>query len=230
MTEYVSKPNSTQTVSRGHSLKKLGAIAAIAFPILQVISQGLMQVGGMEPSFAAPAAEILTFFQNRDATLFAFGGYIHILSLVAFVWFLGALWDELHMIEGGSGWLSIVAVGSGLIAAATLISSGGWALAVFRVGEGLDPQIARLLFDEGNLNFANLWVALGSMVLAAGLIFRQTGRVPGWLGWASIVLAVGLLLARAVWTTSIAFAPYMLFWLWLIVLGVMMLRRSPEVA
>lgn len=230
MNEYVPSPSTTQTASSISSLKKLGAIAAIAYPILQMASQGLIQVGGMEPAFSAPAAEILSFFENRDPALFPLGGYLSMLSVVAFLWFLGALWDELRRAEAGSGWLSVIAVGSGLVAAATLTSSGGWPLAVFRVGEGLDPQIARLLFDQGNLNFANLWVSLGSMVLASGLIFREARRFPGWFAWASIVLAVGLFLARAVWTTSIAFAPYLFFWLWLIVLGVMMLRRSPQSA
>ena len=120
MTEYVSKPSATQTARSTHSLKKLGAIAAIAFPILQMASQGLIQVGGMEPSFSAPAEQILTFFQNRNPALFALGGYLQILSLVAFVWFLGALWAELQAAEGGSGWLSIIAVASQLIAAAAL--------------------------------------------------------------------------------------------------------------
>ncbi|MFO7538219.1 MAG: hypothetical protein R6X32_09180 [Chloroflexota bacterium] len=52
-----------------------------------------------------------------------------------------------------------------------------------------------------------MWVALGSMVLAAGLVMRHSNRFPRWLGWSSLVLAVGLLLARAVWTLAIAFAP-----------------------
>jgi hypothetical protein len=209
-----------------HRLKKFGAIAAIAFPVLQMAAQGFFQVGGMEPSFAAPANEILAFFESRNPVLFTIGGYIFILSLVAFLWFLGALWDELSTAEGGSGWLSLIAVGSGLVVAANLAGPGSWPLAVFRIGEGLDPQIARLLFDQGNLNFANIWVALGSMVLAAGLIMRHSDRFPRWLGWSSIVLAIGLLLARAVWTSAMAFAPYVLFWVWMISLGVIFLRRS----
>jgi hypothetical protein len=211
-----------------NQLKKFGAIAAIAFPVLQMAAQGFFQVGGVEPSFAAPASEILAFFENRDPVLFTIGGYIFILSLVAFLWFLGALWDELSTAEGGSGWLSLIAVGSGLVVAANLAGPGAWPLAVFRIGEGLDPQIARLLFDQGNLNFANMWVALGSMVLAAGLVMRQSTRFPNWLGWSSLVLAVGLLLARAIWTLAIAFAPYLLFWVWMITLGVIFLRRSRE--
>lgn len=210
-------------------LKKWAAIAAIAFPLLQMASQGFFQAGGMEPSFAAPANEILSFFETRDPALFTIGGYIFILSVVAFLWFLGALWDELSTAEGGSGWLSLIAVGSGLVVAANLTGPGSWPLAVFRIGEGLDPQIARLLFDQGNLNFANIWVALGSMVLAAGLVMRRSTRFPRWLGWSSLVLAVGLLLARAVWTSAIAFAPYLLFWVWMITLGVIWLRRSRPV-
>jgi hypothetical protein len=209
-------------------LKKVGAIAAIAFPVMQMVAQGLIQVGGVEPAFAAPASEIVSFFEARNPTLFSIGGYISLLSLVAFLWFLGALWDELRAAEGGSGWLSVVAVASGLVAVATIASPGGWPLAVFRIDEGLDPQIARLLFDQGNLNFANYWVALGSMLLAVGLVARQSPRFPAWMGWGSIVLAVGLLAARAVWTSAIAFAPYVLFWLWLILFGVMLLRRGRQ--
>jgi hypothetical protein len=208
-------------------LKVIGGAAGIAYPLLQMASQGLIQVGGMEPSFSAPAAEIQAFFQNRDASLFALGGYLSVLSMVAFLWFLGALWDELRAAEGGSGWLSMVAMGSGIVVASALNSPGGWPLAVFRIGEGLDPQIARLLFDQGNLNFANLWIALGSLVLATGLIALNSDRFPAWLGWGSILLAVGLLLARVIWTSAIAFAPYVLFWLWMIVLGIRIMRR-PE--
>jgi hypothetical protein len=211
---------------RNMNLKKYGAIAAIAYPVLQMVAQGFIQVGGMEPSFAAPAEEIVTFFQNRDPALVEIGGYLSLLSLVAFLWFLGALWDELRTAEGGSGWLSVIAVGSGLVTAATLLGSNGWPLAVFRIEEGLDPQLARFLFDEGNIAFANIWVSLGSMVLVVGFIAASTDRFPKWIGWGSVILALGLFLARLVSTTSIAFAPYVLFWVWMIVLGVLFLRRA----
>jgi hypothetical protein len=59
---------------------KWGAIAAIAYPILQLTAQGLIQVGGREPAFTASAQEILEFFQNRDTTLFSIGGYLSALS------------------------------------------------------------------------------------------------------------------------------------------------------
>ena len=91
---------------------KLGAVAAIAYPIMQLTAQGLIQVGGREPAFTASAQDILEFFQNRDTTLSTIGGYISALSVIAFLWFLGALWRELRAAEGDSGWISVIAIGS----------------------------------------------------------------------------------------------------------------------
>lgn len=206
-------------------LKKLGAIAGITFPILQMTAQGLIQVGGVEPSFAAPAPEILQFFQNRDPALFDIGTYLSAISMIVFLWFVAVLWDELRKVEGEAGWLAVIALGSGIVAASAFMESGGWPLAVFRVGEGLEPEIARTLFDAGNFNFANIWVSLGSMVLAAGIVISSSGTFPKWLGWASILLAIGLVLARVIWTSQAAFIPYTLFWLWMIALGIIFLRR-----
>jgi hypothetical protein len=206
-------------------LKKFGATAGIAFPILQMSAQGLIQVGGSEPPFTAAGSEILEFFMNQDTTLFAVGDYISALSMIAFLWFLGALWNELRAVEGESAWLSTIALGSGLVTASAF-SVGGWSLAIFRISEGLDPQIARLLFDQGNFNFANMWISLSSMVLACGVVFHSTDAFPKWLGWSSILLAIGLVLARAVWTSQVAFAPYVLFWVWMIALSIILMRRT----
>ena len=209
---------------------KWGAVGAFAYPILQLISQGLIQFGGSEPAFTASAREILDFFQSKDVTLVTISGYISVLSFIAFLWFLGALWRELRLAEGESGWVSIISVGSGFVAACGLLIVGGWGLAFFRIEEGLDAGIARMLFDEGNLNFANLWVSLGSMLLAAGVVFGGTDAAQGvsypkWLVGGSIILGVGLILARAIWTSQIAFLPYVLFWAWMIAFGVYVLRN-----
>jgi hypothetical protein len=207
-------------------MKKVGAAAGILFPILQMTAQGLIQVGGVEPSFSAPAEEILAFFESRDPALFQIGDFLSTVSLIAFIWFLAAVWDSLSHAGGEAGWLAMVMMGSGLVSAAALDDAGGWTLAMFRLTDGLDAETARLLFDEGNLNFANLWVSLGSMVLAAGLAFRAGDTEPAWLAWSTIAMGVALVLARIVWTSSIAFAPYVLFWVWMIVIGVRLFRRS----
>ena len=97
---------------------------------------------------------------------------------------------------------------------------------IFRIQEGLDPQLGRMLFDLGNFAFATTWVFFASLLLATGLGAVQYGALPRWLGWASIVIGIGLLLARIIWTSQAAFVPWVLFWLWLIIVSVILIRRA----
>jgi hypothetical protein len=177
-------------------LEQIGAAGGIVFVVLQMASQALIQAGGAEPPFDATTETIVTFFLARNSRLFALGEYLSTLSLIAFLWFLGSLWSALRRAESEPAWLSFVAAASGLMIVATVSAGSGWPLAVFRQAEGLDPQIVRLLFDQGNFAFANAWVMLASLSLATGVASIRTGALPGWLGWAGVTIAVGLLAAR----------------------------------
>jgi len=207
--------------------EQIGAAGGIVFVVLQMASQALIQVGGAEPPFDAPADTIAAFFMARDSQLFALGDYLSSLSLIAFLWFLGSLWSALRRGEGEPAWLSHVALASGLMVVATVSAGGGWPLAIFRRDEGLDPQIARLLFDQGNFAFANIWAMLASLSLATSLVSIRTRAFPRWLSWAGLLIAGGLLAARAVWATSaLAFIPFFLCYLWLIAISVVLIRRA----
>jgi hypothetical protein len=206
--------------------EQLGAAGGIVFVVLQMASQALIQVGGGEPPFDAPAPTIVAFFLARNSQLFAVGEYLSTLSLIAFLWFLGSLWAVLRRAEGEPAWLAFVAAASGVVLVAT-VSGGGWPLAVFRRDEGLDPQVARLLFDQGNFAFANAWVMLASLSLATGVVSIRTSALPRWLGWAGVLVAGGLLVARAIWASSgLVFIPFGLCYLWLIAVSVVLLRRA----
>ena len=205
---------------------KIGAAGGIVFVVMQMASQALIQVGGGEPPFDAPASTIVAFFMARNGQLFALGDYLSTLSLIPFLWFLGRLWGALRQAEGESGWLSFIAAASGVLVVAAIIG-GGWSLAVFRRDEGLDPQIARLLFDQGNFGFANAWAMLASLSLATGVASIRTGALPRWLGWAGVLIAAGLLAARAIWASSgLVFIPFGLCYLWLIATSIVLIRGA----
>jgi hypothetical protein len=206
-------------------IEQVAAAGGIAFVVLESVGQGLIQVGGAEPSFRAPAEEIMAFFQARDDTLFNWGGYLSLLSVIALIWFLAALWAAIRRTEGDPALLAMVAFGSGLVGIAS-VTGGGWAMAIFRIREGLDPQLGRMLFDLGNFAFATSWIFFASLLLAAGLGAILNGALPRWLGWASIIVAVGLLAGRIIWTSPAAFIPWVLFWLWLIIVSVILIRRA----
>jgi hypothetical protein len=208
-------------------LEQIGAAGGIAFVALQMASQALIQVGGGEPPFDAPAETIAAYFMARDSQLFAAGEYLSSLSLIAFLWFLGSLWAALRRAEGEGGQLAFIAAASGVTLVATVAGGSGWPLVVFRQREGMDPQIARLLFDQGNFAFANAWVMLASLLLAAGILGIRAGALPRWLGWAGVAIAGGLLAVRAVWSSSqLVFIPFGLCYLWLTATSVVLIRRA----
>jgi hypothetical protein len=197
--------------------------------VLQFVAQGFIQVGGAEPAFNAPAAEIVAFFAARDSTLLQVGAFLSTVSVFFLLWFLGALWAELSRHEEEPAWMSLSAFGAGLVAVAILFAAPvGWTLALFRLEEGLDPQVARLLFDAGNLAFATLWVALSALLMTTSIVAFRYGALTRWLGWYGLVVAVALLVARIFWAapSGAIFVPYVLSSIWLIAVGVVLLRRT----
>ncbi|MGB3714834.1 MAG: DUF4386 family protein [Candidatus Promineifilaceae bacterium] len=170
----------------------------------------------------------MSFFIARDPLLFRIGGFLSDLSTIAILFFIGALWAALSRREESPSWMSIVAFGSGIAAVAVTLGGGGWELALLRIDEGLDPATARLLFDQGNLTFAMLWIPLASMLLATGAVALRDGALPRWFGWFSLVVSIALLVSRAFWTapSGLAFIGYMLFWLWLIIASILLIRRA----
>ena len=206
-------------------LQQIGAAGGILFIVLQLVGQFLIQVGGREPSSDASAQEIVAFFEAKDTLLFNMGSYLSTLSLIPLLGFLASLRGALRSAEGEAGWLTLVATGAGLLFLALLAGGGFWHIAVFRI-DGLDPQVARLLFDLGNFNFATMWVTLGALVFTVGLAVIWFEAFPRWLGWMGLVVGIGLVIARIFWTSTAAFTPYVLFWVWLAALSVVMFRRA----
>ena len=56
-------------------------------------------------------------------------------------------------------------------------------------------------------------------------MIASSGFVPRSLGWWAVVSGVGLVASRVVWTTEIWLLPYTLFWLWVLIVSVLLLRR-----
>lgn len=220
----------TQPVSKASSRRweRIGAAGGIFFVLLQLAGQMLIQIGGSEPAFNASSSVILDYFLHRNLPLAMLGGYLSILSIIPFLWFMGVLWAALQRREGNAAWLSLVAFASGVTGMAILLSSSGWELALLRLGEGQSAETVQFLFDQGNLSFASLWVALASMLFAAGIVTIRDGALPRWLGWFGLITALALLAARAVWFTAsgIKFLPYTLVWVWLIAASIALMRPS----
>lgn len=194
-------------------------LAGIAMLVLQLTGQQLSQAGAAEPAFDAGAAEISAFFAANDPDLMAAGNYLSALSILAALVFVGGLaallrhdWRAPLVLVCGAGYALAVGV--------------GWELAATRVDEGVDPQVARLAFDLGNLSFATAWVALGGFLLVTGGALRTHRLAPGWTAWLAALAGVCTIAARAVWTTPFWVFGYALFATWTVVVCSAVLRRA----
>ena len=116
--------------------------------------------------------------------------------------------------------------GFGVIFVALGLSGiGNEAAVAFRAGD-LDPQIARYAFDQGQAAFANGRIALGSFAVCCGWVIASTRFLPRWVGWLAIARGAGLALSRISWTSYIWLPFYLMFWLWVITVAMLLLRRN----
>jgi hypothetical protein len=178
--------------------------------------------GYQSAAFTSDADQTVAFFRSLDDSLGALSSFLTSLGLIALLWFALGLALVLRPYDGEPPWRSAFLAGAGVVS----VVSGqiaSWDAAVFRADD-IDAQIARYAFDLGNLSFANSWVATGALALCAGSIFISSQALPSWLGWWAVIAGVGSVLARAVWTESIAMIPFVAFWLWTTVLSVWLFR------
>jgi len=223
-TEWTSMTNTAPT-SDAVAWQRLGRVSGVAGLAAVVLILVPIVVGTRpEPTFDAAAAEFLAYYRSPHTPASQVRSFVLTVGLITFVWFVGALTTLLRRAEGEAPWRSAIAMGSGVVFVA-LVLSGNEVAAAFRADD-LDPQIARYAFDEGQAAFANARVALGSFVGCCGWVIASTRFLPRWVGWLAIASGVGLALSRISWTSYVWLLPYVMFWLWVITVAVLLLRRN----
>jgi hypothetical protein len=218
----MTNPARTSGAAAWQRLGRVTGVAGLAATVLIFVP---VVVGTRpEPTFTATATEVLTYYRSPNTVAAEFRSFVFTVGLVTFVWFVVALTTLLRRAEGEAPWRSAIAMGSGVLFVA-LVLSGKEVAAAFRADD-LDPQIARYAFDEGQAAFANARVALGSFAVCCGWVIASTRFLPRWVGWLAIASGVGLALSRISWTSYIWLLPYVMFWLWVLTVAVLLLRGN----
>jgi hypothetical protein len=179
-------------------------------------------------SFTSDADEAVTFFRSLDDWFGALSSFLTSVGLIAMLCFAVGLALLLRRYEADPPWRSTFLAGAGIVS----VVSGqiaSWDAAAFRSSD-IDPHVARYAFDLGNLSFANSWVATGAFAIFAGMIILSARDLPHWLGWWAILAGAGQVLARAVWSHPIAFAPGIAFWAWAAVVSVLLIKGTLDVS
>ncbi len=206
-------------------LLRVTGLTGIATMVLLFVPA--LTLSGQEPTFDGSAVQILNYFRSINTGPAAFGRFVFSVGLVSLVWFVVSLCTLLRGIEGDPPWRSNIAAFSGVVLVAVVLATKPDA--VPDRSAALDPQIARTAFDQSNVAFSNAWIALGSFAICCGWVIASHGFVPRWTGWWAIAAGTGLVLSRAVWTNQIWLLPYLFFWIWVLALSIVLLRRSMHV-
>lgn len=222
-TAPTSEADTTPT-SDAVAWQRLGRVTGVAGIAAVVLILVVLIGSAEEPPFSAGAGEFLTHYRSPNTVGSDSRSFGFTVALVIFVWFVVALSTLLRRAEGAAPWRSSVALVSGVLSVA-LVLSGNEVAAAFRADD-LDPQIARYAFDSSQAAFANARVALGSFALCCGWVMVSARFLPRWLGWVAIASGLGLALSRISWTDSIWLLPYLIFWLWVLTVAVLLLRRN----
>jgi hypothetical protein len=210
-----------------NQLERWAPLGGIIFVILMVIGTGLL---GDHPDPDAPEQEIADYLSDSgNHTRNIIGTYAWVLGGVGFLWFLAHLRGVLRSAEGGTGILSNLGFGAGLIFTTLLMASSAAISAVpsaveFRDAPDIDPDFVRILpqLGYGMLLFGGGFTAI-ILVLTTSIVTLQTGVFPQWLAWLGFVAAFALLFA-------IIFLPMVAFLIWVLVVSVVLLTQRAEAA
>ncbi len=212
--------------------ERAAAASGLVFVVLLVVASFLPGTG--PPKADDSITKVLAYFTaHRGAVLW--GGYLGGLALVFALWFLGILRTFLMRFEGGTGRLSAVAFGAGLVTGAMATVGGLTASALaFKVAGSGNHDVARALFDVSSLVGGSASFGIAVWIGATSVVVVRTGALPKWFGQAGLVIALFELVAgMSVAVDSgplatggaIGFIGFLLFLLWVLVASVLMMRR-----
>lgn len=204
------------------------AWGGIAFAVLYVV--GLMAMLADTPNTTKlhtnkefTAAYVKYYADSGNRTSALVGAYVLGLACIAAVVFGAHLRDRLAAVGSGtSGRLAF----AGSIMLATLTFVGGvsvvWLPGAISFGDSPAPK-GELAYFASQLGFGAILVggafSAALMLVAAGIGSVRTGALPKWLAWAGIVVGV------IVGAVGSLFMPMVLLVLWVLVAGIVGLRR-----
>jgi hypothetical protein len=189
---------------------------------------------GAASGFLAPRSKVAAYFVQYRTELLV-QSLLMVLSAGALLWFLGSLRSVLARAEGGTGRLSAVAFGAGLVGVGlqAAIQAPQSALAMASDGS-LDPHLAAMMSNLGYVLSAIAYVPLAVMLVAVALVTLRTRALPVWIGWLSALTAVTYLILTAgialdsgplALGASGTYVPYALTVIWLAATTTAVIRR-----
>jgi len=189
------------------------------------------------PPLTAPIEEVVAFWSKYQRELLA-QSVMFVLSAGAYLWFFGSLRSVLMRAEGGSGTLSTVAFGAGIVSAGLQMIQQCFqaALAVAAPGT-LDRGVVALFGGVMWALSVIAYVPMGVMLAAVAAVSFAHRAFSRWLAWfsaaasvAHFVMTLGLLVKSGplVPGQAATYALYAIALMWLIATTTAMVFGRPR--
>jgi hypothetical protein len=217
----------TSTSDTGRGLR-LGGIAAIVFAVLFVV--GFLLVSDTPEGDESNAQWLRYYADSDNRRMIVIGAIVLALAAVAFLVFLGVLRERLRNTGSGLEWVGTTAFASGLLFVAMLaVATLGTGSAAASVEFGDSPLVrdADVLRTFESLGFGALVLfgaaSAGLLIVTSSVAASRGALLPRWLVVTGYVVGVIVILG------GLFFIPLALFVLWMIAVGIVLLR-SPGAA
>jgi hypothetical protein len=225
------------TTTPEHSLERWNAASGYIVIVLGIAGAAFERGS---PPLTAPIEEVVAFWSKYQRELLA-QSVMFVLSAAAYLWFFASLRSALMRAEGGTGTVSTVAFGAGIVSAGLqmILQCFQAALAVAAPGtleRGLVALFGSLLWALSVIAYVPMGVLLAA-VAAVSFIYRA---FPRWLAWfsaaaslAHFIMTLGLVVESGplVPGDATTYALYATALLWLIATTTVMvcgLNRRPN--
>lgn len=219
MTSIIGRDRDGSTTRRLWLVAGWSTIAYVVLTFAGIIPQTTVTLGD-KPSSARSA--LVTSSMSKLIS----GYYIEFIATLVFLVAMLLLARLLRGEGETTGWLSSCITGATIVyVAVTLATSGAaGAAAIYDGHHGASLATVTTVNDIRNIGYALSGGVAGVLVLAASGSGLATRLLPRWLGYAGYV--IGVVLIAAVPAVKSGAPQTMLWFAWLVVIGVVSLRRA----
>jgi hypothetical protein len=125
----------------------------------------------------------------------------------------------LRAAEGGTGRLSAVAFGGGIVLAGAIALAAAIQFAGADTAGDVPPEVTQTLSVMNADLFFGFGIGILALLLATGLVVIGTGVLPTWLGWVAIVIGI-------LSVTPAGFIGFLLWIVWTLVASIVLFLRE----
>jgi hypothetical protein len=217
------------TTGRSSAGLRTGGIAAIVFAVTFVI--GFLMLSDTPDGNASNQEWRNYFLDSGHRRQLVFGAIMLTLAAIAFLVFLGVLRERLRGAAPASEWIATITFASGVVFVAMLavfaLGQGSVAASVV-FGDAPVPRDADIMRTFVSAGFGALLLfgatSAGLLIFTTSIVSGRAALLPRWLVVSGYVAAVIVFLG------GLLFVPLVLFLLWMLAVGIVMLRGSGAAA